>query len=74
MSRWLDRRSVWQVFAIVWIAGTACCVIASFVYDDGHLGTATLKHFAFYWIFMAASVTTGVRLGTKARRDGKPGT
>ena len=74
MSRWLDQRSVWQVFAIVWIAGIACCVIASSVYDDRHLGTGTLKHFAFYWLFMAACVTMGVRLGAKARGDGKPGT
>jgi hypothetical protein len=63
MSRWFQQRSMWQVFAIVWTAGMACGVIESLVHDDGHLGTGTLKHLAFFWLFMGASVTVGIHLG-----------
>jgi hypothetical protein len=75
MSRWFQRRSVWQVFAIVWTAGMACGVIESLVHD-GNLGTGRLKYLAFFWLFMGASVTVGVQLGGKARRrrDTDPGT
>jgi hypothetical protein len=76
MSRWFQQRSGWQLFAIVWTAGTACGVIESLVHDDGHLGTGTLKHLAFYWLFIGACVTVGVQLGKKARRrrDANPDT
>jgi hypothetical protein len=68
MSRWFQRHSVWQVFAIVWTAGVACSVIGSLVHDDRHLGTGTFKYLAFFWLFMGASVTVGVQLGGKAQR------
>jgi hypothetical protein len=68
MSRWFQQRNVWQLFAIVWTAGAAGGVIESLVHDDGPLGTGTLKHLAFYWLFMGACVTVGSQLAGKARR------
>jgi hypothetical protein len=66
MSRWFPQRRVWRFFAIVWTGIMACVVIESLVHDKGHLGAGTLKHLAFYSLFMAASVTVGVQL---VRRD-----
>ena len=59
-----NSAGVWQLFAIVWTGIMACVVIESSVHDGGHLGTGTLKHLAFYSLFMAASVTVGVQLAT----------
>jgi hypothetical protein len=72
MSRWFEQRSAWQLFAIVWTGIMACGVIEYVVHDHGHLGTGTLKHLAFYSVFMAASVTAGIQLGkrNRARRRG----
>jgi len=66
MSRWFERRSIWQLFAIVWTGIMAGDVIETAVHDHGHLGTGTIKHLVIYSLFMAASVTVGLQL---ARRD-----
>jgi ABC-type Mn2+/Zn2+ transport system permease subunit len=58
MSRWLDRRSLWQ-FALIWWAGAmACCVLglaASAVWYGGQVHRGPLIGAFFFSIVAAVS-------------------
>jgi hypothetical protein len=67
MSRWLERRNVWQYFLIVWVSSTtaALAFAATVARDHGH---PQLVWIAFGPLCPAIGATLGRQL-RKARRS-----
>lgn len=72
MSRWLDRRSVWQ-FALIYWAGTMAALLAFLAavaaWDPGHVHRGSLVQV----FFLSTGNTVGGVYARRRRRSAVPG-